>query len=392
MKKKAVLISCFDWYEKRLKPIREILEGKYEVIILTSDFDHIKKEYIKIRNEICIYLHVPSYKKNISLRRLYSHWIFGRTVGKFINKVQPELIYLLLPPNNSAKHCLKYCKTHKETRYIIDLIDLWPESMPLEKYKNNILYHKWAKMRDESLLEADLVFTECNFYQKSLKEKLSRYCKVRTLFLFKEQTEAEKKLVEETIALKLEYKYKKEKELSVCYLGSINHIVDIEGICEILLAMKRAGYKVQMKIIGDGESRDVFIQQLKLVGIQVIFYGMIFDERRKIELLGLCDYGFNMMKGNVSVGLTMKSIDFFSMGIPIINNIKGDTWKLVEEQGIGINYEGDLDKFIINLENSDLVKARQNAGKCYQQYFTKSSFKAEVRAGLSSVGLVESNV
>lgn len=41
---KAILISCFDWYEKRLKPIREILEQKnFDVKILTSDFDHSAK-------------------------------------------------------------------------------------------------------------------------------------------------------------------------------------------------------------------------------------------------------------------------------------------------------------------------------------------------------------
>ena len=44
------------------------------------------------------------------------------------------------------------------------------------------------------------------------------------------------------------------------------------------------------------------------------------------------------MKKSVCVGLTMKSIDYFEFGLPIINNIKGDTWNAVEEYGIGINY------------------------------------------------------
>ena len=42
--KRAVLISCFDWYDTRLKPIRDILiEMGYEVTVLTSDYDHIRK-------------------------------------------------------------------------------------------------------------------------------------------------------------------------------------------------------------------------------------------------------------------------------------------------------------------------------------------------------------
>ncbi|MCI5920244.1 MAG: hypothetical protein MRZ75_13120 [Roseburia sp.] len=54
--KKAILISCFDWFEKRLEPIMELLEKQYKVNVLLSDFNHIKKEkiscYEKLSNGI----------------------------------------------------------------------------------------------------------------------------------------------------------------------------------------------------------------------------------------------------------------------------------------------------------------------------------------------------
>ena len=37
----------------------------------------------------------------------------------------------------------------------------------------------------------------------------------------------------------------------------------------------------------------------------------------------------------------MKSIDYFSYGLPLINNIKGDTWEIVNDKGYGINIHKD---------------------------------------------------
>ena len=43
------------------------------------------------------------------------------------------------------------------------------------------------------------------------------------------------------------------------------------------------------------------------------------------------------MKPEVFVGMTMKSLDYLSAGLPIINNIGADVWKMVERDGIGFN-------------------------------------------------------
>jgi iron uptake system EfeUOB component EfeO/EfeM len=41
--KKAIFISCFGWYERRIKPIAEILENRdYKVTVLVADFDQLR--------------------------------------------------------------------------------------------------------------------------------------------------------------------------------------------------------------------------------------------------------------------------------------------------------------------------------------------------------------
>ena len=195
--KKAILISCFDWYEARLKPIKEILENEYNVSILTSDFEHISKNRIKNRIDACEYIHVPSYKKNVSIKRIFSHIVFGKKVGKRINKICPDLIYLLLPPNNIARYCLDYKKKHPEVKYIVDIIDMWPESMPIHRLENTIPYKYWTNFRNQSIQQADVVMTECELYQEKLLKDIPRDYKV--LYLYKNENGLTDEQVDEVL-------------------------------------------------------------------------------------------------------------------------------------------------------------------------------------------------
>ena len=339
--KTALLITCFNWYKARVEPVRELLISHgYEVNVLTSDFDHIKKKTFDNRYSECTYIHVPPYKKNLSLDRIKSHLYFGKQVAKFIKKEKPDLIYLLLPPNNTAKYCAQYKRNNPDTKLFIDVIDLWPESMPLGALKRTPFVLFWKKWRDDAIKVADHVFTECDLYQEKLTEVLSP-SKTTTLHLYKEQTEEEQQLVQDIINCK-----ECDDVIRFAYLGSMNNIIDIEGICAILKDFVSHGKKCEFHAIGDGESRIKFENSVRETGCEPHFYGKIFDEIEKIKILSPCNYAFNMMKGSVSVGLTIKSIDYLAYGLPLINNIKGDTWKFVGDYRVGFNVcvENNLDE------------------------------------------------
>ena len=366
--KKAVLISCFDWYKKRLEPIRELLLNQgYEVTILTSDFNHIKKTEITERYLECTYIHVPSYKKNISLKRIKSHLFFGKCVKNKLNQINPDFIYLLLPPNNTAKYCTQYKKERPNTKLIVDIIDLWPESMPIGFAKKTPLAWIWKKWRNNAIRIADHVFTECTLYQEKLSYVLNPE-KTSTLYLFKEQTEKEKLLVQDIIKNK-----KDDGVVRFAYLGSMNNIIDIDGICNVLKAYISSGKKCEIHAIGDGESRNKFKQMVDNTGCKTFFYGKIFDEIEKIKILAPCDYAFNMMKDNVSVGLTIKSIDYLSYGLPLINNIKGDTWNLVQKEKIGTNV--GCDTIELGVFDHEIVQGVFNT-RLTKEIFVKSLSEA----------------
>ncbi len=375
--KKALLISCFDaWYKKRLEPIRDILITKgYHVNVIVSDFEHVEHKKIQFKNADCIYIHVPPYKKNISLRRIRSHLFFGTQVKKYIEHYQPDFLYLVIPPNNTALHCGRYKKTHPKCCFIIDIIDLWPESMPLEKIKRTPPAWIWRNMRNNGIELADLIFLECARYRKELSYELVNKRSL-VLYLFKDQSEKERCLIQKYI----ESAEREKSVIKLAYLGSINNIIDTDGICKVINHIKRNGKDVQLHIIGDGENRDRLIHSVEGTGCEVIYHGIVYDEIEKIKILVSCSFGLNMMKKDVSVGLTIKSIDYFAYGLPLINNLKGDTWSLIKKMGIGINYDGSCKDAVFKcIEELTTQEVKNKVLNVYDTYFTREHYIKEVK-------------
>lgn len=87
------------------------------------------------------------------------------------------------------------------------------------------------------------------------------------------------------------------------------------------------------------------------------------------------------MKSTVCVGVTMKSIDYFQFGLPIINNIPHDTEKIVREYKCGYNISdihiSELATIISKLDETQLAELKCNARNVYCtllviKYFMKS--------------------
>lgn len=374
--KKAILISCFDWYEIRLVPIVSVLKQEYDVEVVMSDFNHINKTYNTCYKEVN-YIHAKKYKKNISMSRVLSHIDFARNVGKYLDKMKPDMIYALLPPNSVAGVCSDYKKKNPECKLFYDLIDMWPESFPIDGLKSFPLIKYWKKLRDVNLLIADHVFTECKLFKNNLPKINEK--KISTLYLFKDISDSFNEYIKSEIE---NHEYFEHTQLVLGYVGSINNIIDIEAISKVINKTCEK-YDVLVNVIGDGESRDRFISALKNAGAEVIYHGKIFDDNVKFQILSKCDYGINMMKDNVMVGLTIKSIDYLSYGIPLISNIKGDTADLIRDNNIGINInDEDAFKRIKKIDKD----TRLRVFSTYLSMFSRQAYESEIRTVIESQG------
>ncbi len=93
-----------------------------------------------------------------------------------------------------------------------------------------------------------------------------------------------------------------------------------------------------------------------------------------------------MMKDEVSVGLTIKSIDYLSYGLPLINNIKGDTTKLVQDEKIGQNINIDINGSCVDVDR--LLKIdRAKVLEVYDTLFSENVFNEKVLSTMKMVGI-----
>ena len=362
------IITCF-LAEHRLQYIKQaMLEEGHNVKIITSDFNHIKKEKIIEESEEKIYIDTIKYKKNLSIRRIYSHYNFSNKVIKHLKKMKLDLIYCMLPPNFLAKKIIKYKEKQSNVKVIFDIIDLWPETLPGKKIKEKlkIIFNVWKNLRDKNICKADMVITECNLYQKILKNKLPKSTK--TLYL-----------ADNYIGYKNELE---DKSLVFTYLGSINNIIDIDLIVKILYEINKTT-KVRLDIIGDGENRENLLTKLKENNIDYIYYGKIYDEKRKYEIFNKSHFGINIMKQDVYVGLTTKSIEYFRYGLPIINNIKEDTTSIINEYDVGFIVSEDNINDIANrineMKGTDFIKMKEKVEDMYKKEFEVSICKKQIK-------------
>ena len=360
---KAVLVNCFDTYEDRVDLVHEFFkEQGYDVTVIQSDFRHFKKVHREEPKEEFVFVKSKPYYKNLSVSRLSSHYKYGADAFKIVEELKPDLLYTFVPPNSLAKFAASYKQRHKEVKLILDLIDLWPETMPIGKAKKFPPFTFWGAMRDKSLKYADLVITECDLYQSVLCDAL-KGVKTETVYLAKRGIDV------------VSNPQLSEDELHLSYLGSINNIIDIPKIKEIIETIKK--YKhVTLHIIGDGESKQELIDAARAGGATVEYHGKIYDPQKKQDIFDKCHFGLNIMKDSVCVGLTMKSIDYFQHGLPIINNIPADTAEIVEKYGVGVNIlenaYNENQKLFLNIERN--LKNRLKASELFQSKFSTDAF------------------
>ena len=377
--KTAYLISCSDHYNHRLHVIDACLKEKgYKTTYITSNFDHMSKEVFKCDIQGCIQLPAKPYKKNLSLSRILSHRGFAKTVFNYIEQQpkQPDVIVALLPPNFLTYYGAKYKKRHADVKLIFDIFDLWPETFPSGKAKKLLapIFNIWSGIRDKNLHAADFIFTECEMF----KNKLG---------LSNEKT-ASVYLCAEPLAQPCAEANLSDDRIDLCYLGAINNIIGISDICSLIrqISTKKT---VLLHIIGSGEREQEFISQAKSAGAQVEFYGAVYDDATKQQIMSRCHFGLNIMKTSVCVGLTMKSVDYFRHGLPIINNIPADTSELVKNKEIGLELDNSCAEKLLGLSKEEFLRMRDNVKQVFNACFKKDVILKQINSEMDTMMSVD---
>ena len=214
-----VIVTNSVSYEPRAEKIGQYFQKLgYNVLWLESDFIHREKKKGRLPRSNHRYIETVVYKKNLSIRRLYSQYDFARKVFHVLKNEPVDLLYVMIPANSLARTAVKLKKI-LHTKVVLDIIDMWPESLPLKGVGTLWPLQCWRRLRDDNLGQADLVFTECGLYKRLIGLKPEEAV---TLYWPKDKGASE-------------WAFQKDDNcMHVVYLGSVNNIIDMNAVTEIL--------------------------------------------------------------------------------------------------------------------------------------------------------------
>ena len=370
--KRVIVISNF---HEDSATFRSYLAFKYfsdkgfEPIALYSTFSHSLKKFRHLDEERFIPLATIGYQSTLSVSRILSYLIFSYKAFRYLRKSKADIVYINLPPNLLALAFL--LNPGKRFKVILDIIDLWPESFP----------------HNDNVIKKALLFLT-GIIPKQIRKMAVKKCDYRITEseLFFRKLHLNDKINSKVIHLK---KYQKETPVlskpsdvfSVVYLGNMGAVIDFDSLFKIMKGV--AGYReVRLHIIGLGPRSQWFFENLKKLKISYRYHGASFDEHLKTEVLSSCWFGYNGYKQNVEVALSYKSIDYLSCGVPLLNSVKEDTFRLVATEKIGFNFnQGRLEELIMKLSKitlPEVIEMKKRARKIFQEKFSWPTYCNEM--------------
>lgn len=365
----------------RFTYICKLLSKQNKVEIITSDFSHAKKKQkepiINIWPFNITFLHEPGYKKNVSLKRFKSHFIWGKSVKKYLyNRDEPDVVYCAIPSLTAAYEASKYCRK-KGIKFIIDIQDLWPEAFKMVfdiPIVSDILFLPFSIIANAIYRNADSVVAVSSTYV----ERAARYSKNKqkgeTIFLGTDLMEFDLNCKSNNI-----YIEKGESDIWLGYCGSLSKSYDIECVLNALKVLLDDNQIVPKFIImGDGDKKNSLKNLANKNSIDVEFMGKL-EYPDMCHVLSMCDIVVNPIVKGSAASIINKHGDYAASGKPVINTQESIEYrKLIEQYNMGENCVNgdylDVAKKIKALIDNQELRALMGKGArlCAEEKFDRA--------------------
>lgn len=319
----------------------------YDVDLITSSFQHWEKrqrnasECLKVNYPFGLkFVYEPGYKKNIDLRRIYSHHIAAKNIKALLEEGHYDLVYSEIPPNDVAKSIAEYCEK-KQIPFIVDVNDLWPEAMRMVAdipVLSDILFFPFLRDAEYVYSRVSGVIGTSDEY-RDRPFKLSKRLNVpretvyvgNEISVFDEGAKRNTKNVE-----------KKEGEFWVTYAGTLGKSYDIKTLIKAGKELQIMGYKdIRIIILGGGPD-EVMLKKLdKEIEAKTFFAGY-----QKYEVMAAyltkSDILVNSFVKKAPQSIVTKIGDYLAAGKPMINTCSSREFRnKVEQECFGLNIEAE---------------------------------------------------
>ena len=359
-----------------------LVAENHQVELVTNDFNHGKKEWrktipIDYPFKITL-LHELGYKKNVSIRRFYSHHVWGRNLKKYLKTIEkPDVVYCAVPSLTGPNYVADYCKRNG-IRFVIDIQDLWPEAFQMVLRLPGI-FAPFKNLANSVYSRADGICAVSKTYVDRAISVNQRCKRGTTVFLGTQLENFDSYAQDEPIMRKTDV------EIWIAYCGTLGSSYDLTCVFDALDILKSKGISVKFVIMGNGPKQDEFEQYAKQKDINAVFTGRL-PYNQMCALLCECDITVNPISHMAAQSIINKHGDYAASGLPVVSTQENEEYRnLVDEYQMGFNCLNnnsiDLATKIEALIKDSEMRARmgKNARRCAEEKFDrKNSYKALV--------------
>lgn len=323
-----------------------------KVEILTTQFSHRTKRMREINHEQIRGLKYkltmvkePGYRKNVTLRRFYSHYIMGRSVRNYLNnRKKPDIIYCSIPSIDVANEVSKYAKKHR-IRLIIDVQDIWPEAFKMVfnvPILSNLVFKPMEIMANNVYKRADEIVAVSQTYVDRALSVNNNITEGKSIFLGTDIKYFDKLAKDNKIQ-------KKDNKIWIIYIGTLGNSYDLIGLIEALYEVKQNGISnLKLMVLGDGPLKDKFESYAKELDIDADFMGRL-DYGEMVGYLKAADIAINPIKKGAAGSIINKVGDYAAAGLPVINTQESKEYReILEKYNAGINCKNGDKKDLVN--------------------------------------------
>ena len=324
----------------------------YQVDLITTSFQHwakAQRDLQRVKEDKYAFslrfIEEPGYKKNIDLRRIWSHHIAAKNLKKMLQQDGDyDLIYCEIPPNDVALVAAEFAR-EKGIPFVVDVNDLWPEAMRMVldvPVISDILFYPFLRdARKVYDLCSGVVGTSDEYAARPFKHRREDIPKI-TVYVGNELS-----VFDQGAEDHMDEVQKPEGEFWVTYAGTIGTSYDIRTMVLAADVLKERGYdNIHMKILGGGPLKEELEELASTLKGNVDFVGYAPYEKMA-AYLKKSDILVNSFVKKAPQSIVTKIGDSLAAGKPMINTCSSPEFRgKVETDGFGINIEAE-DKIIL---------------------------------------------
>lgn len=371
---------------------KELASRGYGVIWWVSSFDHTRKQQrVEVPTETGVagfqirLVRTTGYRSNVSFRRIWSEWRFGRVLERqVLGENDPSAIVLIDPARFYGNAVVRLAR-QTGSRLLLDVMDLWPELFelvlprtlrPIGKALMMPLYvqRNWLARQASALVG---VATD---YVDTVGDGAGFKGPRHTTYLGCHGS------VETDVAVPAEVRTAISREPStkiVVYAGTLGDNYDIDALIGAF-RLARGRPDIRWVIAGAGPRQDDIAAAAAELGPATVRYVGLQKASVIAWLLRQSDIGLSCYHEASTVSMPFKAFDYMAAGLPIVNSLGRELGHLVRTSGIGVQYEAGnsqgLYAAVQRLCDDEALRTacRQASGRAAKGFETVSQYRSYV--------------